>query len=94
MIKLIWTYGIQQRGCASKSNIVLKQRDQAKISGQITPSPWFVTNKVLHNDLNIKFIDRVIKLTSVQQCLKLKDHTNYIVTSAKNKFSIDNCLDH
>lgn len=47
-----------------------------KILRLITDSPWFVTNKTLRDDLKIEFSDRVIKITNVQQFLKLKDQSN------------------
>lgn len=56
----------------SKSNM----RAQYKI---LTQTPWFISNKILHDDYIIKFIDSIIKLTGVQQLLKLEDHIYSIV---------------
>lgn len=66
-------------GCANISNIVLMMHVLSKILRQITDGLWFVSNKTIHHDLNIEFIEKVIRLTSVQHFLKLEDHTNFIV---------------
>lgn len=51
IIKLIWIYGIEIWGCASKSNIAIVQRSQSKILRNIVNAPWYITNKMIHNDL-------------------------------------------
>ena len=48
VIKPIWSYGIELRGCASKSNIVIMQRSQSKILRAITNAPRYVTYHILH----------------------------------------------
>jgi hypothetical protein len=48
IFKPIWTYGIVLWGCASKSNIAIKQRYQSKILRTITNAPRYVTNQTLH----------------------------------------------
>jgi hypothetical protein len=40
IIKLIWSYGIELWGCASKSHIVIMKRTQSKILRTIANSPW------------------------------------------------------
>lgn len=60
-------------------HLVIIIRVQSKIVRQISDAPWFISSKTLSNDLNIEFIDRVIKLSSVQHCLIQKNHTNFIV---------------
>lgn len=53
IIKPIWTYGIQLWGTASLSNIEIIQRFQSKILRTVVDAPWFVTNEILHHDLQI-----------------------------------------
>jgi len=49
----IWTYGIEIRGCASKSSQAILQKAQPKILRMITNAPWHVSNLTLHEDLKI-----------------------------------------
>ena len=60
VIKLIWSYGIELWGCASKSNIFIIQRSQSKILGAIVNALWYVTNHALHTDFNIPYVTDVI----------------------------------
>jgi hypothetical protein len=48
VIKPIWNYGIELWGCASKSNIVIKQRSRSKILRAMTNAPRYVINRTLH----------------------------------------------
>ena len=60
VIKPIWSYGIERRGCASKSNIVIMQRYQSKILRDIANAPRYVTNRILHSDFNSPYVSDVI----------------------------------
>jgi hypothetical protein len=53
VLKPVWTYGIELRGCATKSNIAVIQRYQSKHLRSITNAPWYVSNHTLHFDLHI-----------------------------------------
>jgi hypothetical protein len=74
VIKQIWVYGIELWGCASKSNISIIQRRQSKILRIITNKPWYVNNQTLHTDLNIPYINDVIKEKSTTHYNKLASH--------------------
>jgi hypothetical protein len=78
-IKPVWTYGIELRGCASKSHISKMQRSQSKIQWMITNVPWYVTNQILHDDLKVPFIKDVIQEKSINHHDKLGNHTNPIL---------------
>jgi hypothetical protein len=63
-IKPTWTYGIQVWGRASTSNVEILERFQSKALRMITSAPWYVSNTVIHHDLqsqqwNKKFADWV-----------------------------------
>jgi hypothetical protein len=73
IIKPIWTYGIELRGCAS---ITIMQRSQSKILRMITNTPWYVTNQTLHEELNVPCITEVIQERSIEHHDKLKIHSN------------------
>ena len=60
VMKLIWSYGIELWGCASKSNMVIMQRSQSKILRAIANAPRYVTNNTLHTDFNIPYVRDVI----------------------------------
>ena len=60
VIKLIWSYGIELWGCASKCNIVIMQRSQSKILRAIANALWYITNHTLHTDFNIPYVSDVI----------------------------------
>jgi hypothetical protein len=66
ILKPIWTYFIELWGCAKPSNTKILQTFQSKILRSITGAPWHVTNKSLHDDLNIPYITDDIKKTSQQ----------------------------
>jgi hypothetical protein len=52
ILKPIWTYGIRW-GSASISNIEILERFQGKVLRMITDAPWYVSNMVLRQDLQI-----------------------------------------
>jgi hypothetical protein len=77
--KLIWTYGIELWGCASKSHVAKKQRSQSKILRMITNASWYVTNQTLHDDLKVPFIKGVIQERSINHHDKLGNHSKAIL---------------
>lgn len=79
IIRPIWTYGIELWGCASKSNLAIIQRSQSKILRAITDAPWYVSNQMIHNDLNIPFVQDVIQHHSNKHHAKLELHTNPLI---------------
>jgi hypothetical protein len=64
ILKPIWTYGIQLWGCAKPSNTKIIQRLQSNVLRTITNAPWYVSNFMLHSDLQIPFITEEIKIYS------------------------------
>jgi hypothetical protein len=76
VIKPIWTYGIELRGCASKTNIAIIQRAQSKILRSITNAPWYVCNLTLHKDLKTPYVIETIRENSTKHYNKLENHSN------------------
>jgi hypothetical protein len=76
VIKLIWTYGIELWGCASKTNIAIIQRAQSKILRSLTNAPWYVSNLKLHKDLKTPYASKVMKENSTKYYNKLENHSN------------------
>jgi hypothetical protein len=52
ILKPIWSCGLQLWECAKPSTISLIQRLQSKTLRAITDAPWYVSNLILHTDLN------------------------------------------
>ena len=76
IITPVWTFGIEQWGCASKSNIAIIQRCQSKIMTAIVDAPWYVTNDIFHKDLGISALKEVIHERSIKHRTKLASHPN------------------
>lgn len=72
----IWTYGIQLWGCTKKTNTLIIQRFQNKVLREIANAPWYVRNDDLHRDLNIEFVETVIKKYAEAHEQRLHHHVN------------------
>ena len=70
ILKPKWTYGIQIWGCTAKSNIKLIQTFQNKVLRLITNSPWYIRNDDIHRDLDIPYVNDVIKIYAKKTCTK------------------------
>ena len=81
ILKPVWTYGIQLWGTASNSNLEVLQRYQSKTLREICRAPWFVTNQVIHRDLNIPFIKEEVNKFSTGYLDRLSNHTNTLAIS-------------
>ncbi|KMQ90709.1 hypothetical protein RF55_9503 [Lasius niger] len=81
IIKPVWTYGIQLWGTASISNINILQRFQSKVLRMIVDAPWYVTNEIIHKDLEVPMvIDEVKKYTSAYKA-RIQGHPNILASS-------------
>ena len=79
IIKPIWTYGIELWGYVSTSIIAILQRSQSKILRTMTDTPWYVSNKTIHEDLGNPFITNTTHEKSIKYYNKLEIHTNPLV---------------
>jgi hypothetical protein len=61
VLRPVWPYGIELWGCASTSNIEILQRYKSKTLRLITQAPWYVTNRILHRDLDIAPVREIFK---------------------------------
>lgn len=71
-----WSYAAPIWGCASKSNILILQRQQNIILCKITGAPWYLTNESLHQDLNIPTVREVIRKLSNSYETRIHKHVN------------------
>jgi hypothetical protein len=83
ILKPIWTYGIQQWGCAKPSNTKIIQRLKSKVLCTITNAPCYVSY-----DLQIPFITEEIKRYSTLYYNRLIGHENSYVTELKNPLNV------
>lgn len=80
ILKPIWTYGIHLWGAASNSNIQIIERFQAKLLRNITNAPWYVTNEIIRNDLNIPTVVEEIKTSNTRYKGRLLNHPNKLAS--------------
>jgi len=78
-IKPIWTYSIDQWGCASNSSIAILNRCQSKILRSMVDAPRYVSNFTLHNDLGIPFIKDVLQERSTKHHDRLEVHPDALL---------------
>ena len=76
MLKPIWTYGIQLWATASNSNIEILQRFQSKTLRSFVDAPWYISNKAIHDDLEIPLVKDEIKRFSKHYLDRLSNHNN------------------
>jgi hypothetical protein len=79
ILKPIWTYDIELWGCAKPSNTKILQSFQSKPLRNVTGAPWCISNKTLHEDLNIPFITDVIKQRANRYRSRLSGHVNQLI---------------
>jgi hypothetical protein len=79
ILKPVWSYGIQLWGCAKPSHTKIIQRLQSKILRSITNAPRFVSNRTLHSDLHIPFVDTEINRLSKVYHQRLAEHQNALI---------------
>lgn len=76
IFKPIWMYGSQLWGCAKKSNTDIIQTSQNKFLRMITNAYRYVTNREIHNDLKIEWVNEVIRENAIKYEKRLHNHTN------------------
>ena len=84
IIKTIWTYGIQLWGCAKPSNTQIIQRLQSRVLRTITNAPWYVSNRTLHNDLQVPYVTDEIRRLAQLYKHRLQGHDNRLIEEIRN----------
>jgi len=92
LFKPIWTYGVQLSGTVANSNIEIIQTFQNKYLGIIVNAPWYVTNDILHHDLNIPYIRDEIKKLSQRYADRLEEHPNTLAINLMSNAEISRGL--
>lgn len=78
ILKPVWTYGLQLWGTTSNSNIEILQRYQSKTLRLIVNAPWFVNNKIIHNDLKVCTVKYEINACSERYLNRISNHPNLL----------------
>ena len=76
ILKPIWTYGVQLWGCAKPSNNKILQRIQSQILRKIHNAPWYISNKTLHDDSGIPYIEEEINRLKRDYLKQFPHHPN------------------
>ena len=81
ILKPVWTYGIQLWGSTATSNIEILERFQSKVLRNLVQAPWFVTNEIIRNDLNIPTVKQEIKKYYSRYKERLTEHPNHLAAN-------------
>jgi hypothetical protein len=89
IIKPIWPYGIQLWGCAKPSNTKILQRVQSKILRMVFNAPRYVSNKTLHEDSRIPFVEDEIKRMTNRYLQNLTGHKRTSESTARPPLRVE-----
>lgn len=92
VLKPVWTYGIELWGCAKPSNINIIQRFQSKTLRSMLGAPFYVSNKTIHDDLNIQFVIDVIKNRPLNYQKRIQNHENPLVQDLSQPVTLNRRL--
>jgi hypothetical protein len=81
ILNLIWTYGIQLWGTTSSSNIEILERSQSKVLRLVADAPWYVSNSVIRNDLQIPTAKEEIRRFSSHYNVRISVHPIELIAS-------------
>jgi hypothetical protein len=81
ILKPFWTYVIQLWGTTSNSNIEILEHFQSKVLRLIVDAPWYVSNSVIRNDLQIPTVKEEISRFSSHYNVRITVHPNELIAS-------------
>ncbi|CAH1388970.1 unnamed protein product [Nezara viridula] len=90
IIRPSWNYGIELWGSTKPSNSSRIQSLQSKILRKILNASYFVTNKIIHNDLNVPYVSDLAQSRYLSFHNKLLNHPNLLVSNLASS-SIPEC---
>ena len=92
VLKPIWSYGVQLWGCAKPTRLKLIQQFQSKLLRSIVNAPWYVSSRLLHNDLHISSITDEIQRVATKYNDKTHNHANDLIEHLYNNGPTDRRL--
>jgi len=81
ILKPIYVFMASNWGTASNSNIEILQRFQNKYLRIIINAAWYVTNDILHHDLDVPYVGDEIKKFSQRYADRMEKHPNILATN-------------
>ena len=69
---------------AAKSNIDVIQRFQSKVLRMISAAPWYISNSIIHHDLNIPTVQAEIRRFCERYKDRLENHSNLLARDLLN----------
>ena len=84
ILKPIWSYGVQLWGCAKTARLKTIQRFQLKLLRILVNAPWYVSNQMLHDDLDIPSINDEIQRVATKYDSTTHNHVNDLVECLYN----------
>jgi hypothetical protein len=76
ILKPIWPYSVQLWGCAKPPNTKIVQRVQSKILRMVFNAPCYISNKTLHEESGIPFVEDENKSLTNSYLHNLPRHPN------------------
>lgn len=76
IMKIICSYYIEARGCASRSSFAIIQSVWCQILRVIVDSSWYITNQVIHVDFCVPTLQEVIRERSSKHHHGLETYDN------------------
>jgi hypothetical protein len=76
VLRPLWTYGVQLRGCEKKSNIDIIQRYQNKVLRCLVNAPWYARNSDIHRDLGVETVASIIARHALSHENRRQHHVN------------------
>ena len=92
VLKPILSYGVQLWRCAKPSRLKTIQRFQSKLLITIANAPRYVSNQMIHNDLNISSITNEIQQEVTKYNTKTYTHANDLIEHLYNNGTSDRRL--
>ncbi|GAB0086348.1 hypothetical protein DMENIID0001_003970 [Sergentomyia squamirostris] len=81
VITPVWTYGIQLWGSAAASTVDILERFQNRMLRTIVDAPWYVTNRLIRKDLNVKSVKDMVLERCKTYKVRLDGHPNPSIAS-------------
>jgi hypothetical protein len=92
ILKPVWTYGIQLWGSSANSNLEILERFQSKVLRIIVNAPWFVPNRIIAHDLQLKTVKFEIRDYYVNYNKRLENHPNALANHLLTKTNMQRRL--
>ncbi|CAH1391417.1 unnamed protein product [Nezara viridula] len=90
IIRSIWTYGIELWGSTKPSNSSRIQSLQSKILRKILNAPFYVTNDIIHKDLNVPYVSDLAQSRYPSFHNKLLNHPKPLISNLASSSIPDN----